>query len=110
MSEAHAEDAEELAKNTDSTAQEPLFEFSFNQAVKLRSETPNVTSNAGFLVLRQADGELGVSDSLAARLIDNRDPEWIRYPLPELIRANLYATALGYSKQDDADFLAHDPA
>ena len=34
----------------------------------------------------------------------------IRYQLVELLRARIYALALGYSAQDDADRLAHDPA
>src|SRR5215469_3984669 len=106
MSEAHDEDAGKRDGKADPAAQ-PLFEFSFNQAVKLRSETPNVTSNAGVLMLREADDHLGVSDGLAARLVDHRDQEWIRYPLPELIRSMLYGIALGYSRLDDADFLAH---
>jgi hypothetical protein len=34
----------------------------------------------------------------------------IRYQLVELLRERLYALALGYSTQDEADRLAHDPA
>ena len=86
-----------------------LFDFSFNRSVKLRAETAHVTADAGVLLLREADHRLGVTP-LAARLRDNRDKRFVRYPMAELLRERLYAFALGFSRQDDADRLAHDPA
>jgi hypothetical protein len=53
---------------------------------------------------------LGITEQLAARLDDPRRQDLIRYQLVELLRERLYALALGYSAQDDADRLAHDPA
>lgn len=91
-------------------SEDRLFDFSFNRAVKLRSETPRVTADAGVLLLREADHRLGITSELAARLQDNRDQRFVRYPMAELLRERLYAFALGFSRQDDADRLAHDPA
>ena len=110
MSDANAKAIEENAGKSDPLAQNPLFDFTFNQAVKLRSQTPNVTSNAGVLLLREIDQRLGITRDIAATLVDSRNPEWVRYPMGELLRESLYATALGHSRQDDADILAHDPA
>lgn len=90
--------------------QKPLFEFSFNQAVKLRRETSNVSANTGALLLREVDDKLLLALDIAARLRDDRDPRYVRYPVPELLRSVIYAMALGYARQDDADTLAHDPA
>jgi hypothetical protein len=87
-----------------------LFDFSFNPAVKLRAETPRVTADAGVLLIREADHRLGLTDTLADRLHDHRAQRFVRYPLAELLRERLYAFALGFSRQDDADRLAHDPA
>lgn len=89
---------------------QPLFSFDFNRSVKVRSEAPTITSNAGVLLLRELDHKLAAVETLAGELHDPRAPERVRYSLTELLRERLYAIALGYSRQDDADMLAHDPA
>lgn len=93
-----------------SEAQEWLFEPTFNRAVKVCASDERITSDAGLLLLREADHGLGVTESLARKLFDPRRQDLIRYQLVELLRERLYALALGYSAQDDADRLAHDPA
>jgi hypothetical protein len=87
-----------------------LFEPSFNRAVKVQGGQDRLTSDAGTLLLREADHRLGLTQSLAGQLVDRRDPGRIRYLLVELLRERLYAMAQGYDAQDDADELAHDPA
>jgi hypothetical protein len=87
-----------------------LFEPTFNRAVKVQATDERLTSDAGVLLLREADHRLGLVESLAERLNDARDPAKIRYTLVELLRERLYALAQGYSAQDDLDRLAHDPA
>jgi len=90
--------------------QQPLFNLSFNGSVKVASTDERLTSDAGVLLLREADHKLGLTESLAATLSDPRNPEKTRYTLTELLRERLYAMALGYEAQDDLDRLAHDPA
>ena len=87
-----------------------LFEPSFNRAVKVQASDERITSDGGFLLLREADHRLGLTEWLAKRLVDPRRQDLIRYGLVELLRERIYALALGYSAQDDADLLAHDPA
>jgi hypothetical protein len=91
-------------------AKEPLFEPSFNRAIKVQGGDDRLTSNGGALLLREADHRLGLIDSLAGQLRDPRQPELIRYQMPELLRERIYSLALGYQTQDDLDRLAHDPA
>lgn len=91
-------------------AQQWLFEPNFNRAVKVRASDERITSDSGLLLLREADHRLGLTDWLAAGLDDPRQPDAIRYQMVELLRERLYALALGYAAQDDADRLAHDPA
>jgi hypothetical protein len=88
----------------------PLFEPTFNRAVKVRGGQDRLTSDAGALLLREADHRLDLTRSLAAGLYDRRKPECLRYQLVELLRERLYALAQGYNAQDDVDELAHDPA
>ena len=61
-------------------------------------------------MLREADHRLGITESLAERLHDPRQQDRNCYELVELLRERIYALAPGYSAQDDADRLAHDPA
>jgi Transposase DDE domain group 1 len=91
-------------------AQEWLFEPTFNRAVKVCAGDDRITSDAGLVLLREADHRLGLTESLAQQLADPRRQDLIRYQLVELLRERLYALAQGYSAQDDADRLAHDPA
>ena len=91
-------------------AQEWLFEPSFNRAVKVCASDERITSDSGLVLLREADQRLGVTEWLAERLFDPRRQDLVRYQLVELLRERLYALAMGYSAQDDADRLAHDPA
>lgn len=90
--------------------QEPLSSFEFNRSIKVRKESPAITSNAGVLLLREIEDKLAVIDSLAKALHDPRDQNYVRYSLSELLRERVFAFALGYARQDDADTLAHDPA
>src|SRR5258708_4983210 len=91
-------------------AQKWLFEPSFNRAVKFCTSDDRITWDAGFVLLREADPRLGLTEWLAQGLFDPRRQDLIRYQLVELLRERLYALAQGYSAQDDADRLAHDPA
>lgn len=87
-----------------------LFEPSFNRSVKVLTTDERITSDSGLLLLREADHRLGITEALAQRLHDPRRDDRIRYQLVELLRERIYALAAGYSTQDDADRLAHDPA
>jgi hypothetical protein len=87
-----------------------LFEPTFNGAVKVEVRDDRLTSDAGVILLREADHGLGLIESLSGQLCDPRDPEKIRYTIGELLRERLYAMAQGYTAQDDVDRLAHDPA
>lgn len=91
-------------------ARKALFEPSFNRSIKVRGVDDRLTSDAGVILLREADHRLGLIESLGEQLYDPRQAEKIRYTLPELLRERMYSLALGYQAQDDLDRLAHDPA
>ena len=91
-------------------AQDWLFEPEFNRSIKVSAMDERITSNAGFLLLREADEKLGLIKRIADQMHDPRDPFKIRYGLTELLRERVYSLAQGYSAQDDLDRLAHDPA
>lgn len=91
-------------------AQGTLFEPEFNRSIKVQTSEQRVTSHAGVVLLREADHQLGLVESLALQLNDPRNPEKIRYTAVELLRERIYAMAMGSENQDDLDRLAHDPA
>ena len=91
-------------------AQATLFEPNFNRSLKVQSTDQRLTSNAGVILLREAEHRLGLIDAIAQNINDPRDPRRIRYTIDELIRERVFAMAMGYSAQDDLDRLAHDPA
>jgi hypothetical protein len=87
-----------------------VFEPEFNRSIKVEATDQRLTSNAGVLLLREADERLQLISSIAEELCDPRAPDRIRYSLTELIRERVYTMSLGFSAQDDVDLLCHDPA
>ena len=87
-----------------------VLEPTFNRSVKISEGDDRITSDAGVLIIREADHRLGITESLASQLCDPRNQGLIRYQMVELLRERVYGLALGYATQDDADRLAHDPA
>ena len=87
-----------------------LFEPQFNRSIKVQATDQRITSNAGALLLREADSRLGLVNAITNQMSDPRDPRRIRYTIAELIRERIFAMAIGCSAQDDVDRLAHDPA
>ena len=87
-----------------------VFEPDFNRSIKVEATDQRLTSNAGVLLLREADQRLQLISSIAEEMRDPRDPDRIRYSLAELLRERLYTLSLGFSAQDDVDLLCHDPA
>ena len=68
-----------------------------------------MTSDAGALLLGQADRAIGLVARLAACFIDARAPELIEHSLETLISQRLFGLALGYEDLNDHDELRHDP-
>ena len=89
---------------------EPFFEPSFNGSIKVQEGDDRLTSDAGVILLREADQRLGLTESLADQLDDPRQQNLVRYQMSELSRERIYCLAQGYRAQDDVDRLAHDPA
>jgi hypothetical protein len=86
------------------------FDLTFNRSVKVLHTDERITSDAGAILLREADHRLGLIASLAGECVDPRHPTRIRYTMTELLRERIFALAQGYETQDDLDRLAHDPA
>jgi hypothetical protein len=93
-----------------SEAKTSFFKPTFNHSIKVTSRDERITSDAGLLLVREADHKLGITENIGEKLLDPRDPSKIRYTITELLREKIYSMALGYQPADDLDRMAHDPA
>jgi hypothetical protein len=67
------------------------------------------SSDAGLLLLRQAERKLGVCRRLADAMPERRDRSRIRHAMFELVTARVSAIACGHKDAIDLDRLRHDP-
>lgn len=63
------------------------FEPDFNRSVKIEFYDQRITSNAGVLLLRDADSRLNLANSFAQGLIDTRKQDAIRYQGNRILNA-----------------------
>jgi hypothetical protein len=68
-----------------------------------------LTSDAGALLLREADRRLGLIDALDRALPDPRDPDLIAHPQRCLLAQRIFGIACGYEDLNDHQRLRDDP-
>jgi len=69
----------------------------------------NITSDAGALLLRQVDRQLGLIDALDRVIPDPRNPDLILHPQRTLLAQRIFAIACGYEDLNDHQQLRDDP-
>ena len=69
----------------------------------------HITSDAGGLLLREAESRTNIIKQFAACFTDHRDPEKIEHTVYELVAQRVYGLALGYEDLNDHDDLRVDP-
>jgi hypothetical protein len=68
-----------------------------------------ITSDAGALLLRQADRQLGLIDALDRVIPDPRHPDLILHPQRTLLAQRIFGIACGYEDLNDHQQLRDDP-
>ncbi len=68
-----------------------------------------ITSDAGALLLREAERSVNLIAGLATCFEDGRDPRRVEHELGALVRQRVYALALGYEDVNDHERLRFDP-
>lgn len=68
-----------------------------------------ITSDAGALLLREADKNLGLTDALNCVIPDPRDPRYTTHDQITLLRQRIFALAMGYEDVNDQQTLRDDP-
>jgi hypothetical protein len=77
--------------------------------VVARFDGGEVSSDAGILLLEQADRRLGLSKALASCVEDQRQQRKVEHAAVDLIRERVFAIAAGYEDANDLDDLRFDP-
>jgi hypothetical protein len=68
-----------------------------------------LSSDAGALLLRQVDAQLGLTRRLAQCFADGRKQLWVDHSVQQMLAQRLYALALGYEDLNDHQRLRLDP-
>lgn len=87
----------------------PRLDFHPDLPIDLQFCAPEISTDGGLLLLRQAEEELGICRMLAACVPDSRDARRTRHSRREQLEQSVFQIALGYEDCNDAHWLRHDP-
>src|SRR2546425_13119509 len=79
------------------------------KAVDLDFDGGRLSSDAGLVLLKDPDEQLGLTHNLAAVLSDPRDPRRVHFTHHDLLKQRVFQIAAGYEDANDANTLRHDP-
>jgi len=82
--------------------------FHPDSPVDLTFDAPEISSDGGLTLLRQADEQLGLSESLVKAVPDGRQQAKVQHTRLEQLRQRVYQLAMGYEDCLDADRLRED--
>lgn len=85
-----------------------LFPACKSRKVEVDFQGGDITSDAGSLLLRQADRRVKLTKTLARCLKDRRVKGRCDHTLEQMLRQRVYGLALGYEDLNDHDDLRHD--
>ena len=91
-------------------AQKEAIRPDFNKSIFIDFAGAKITSDAGFLLMREVDQRFGIIESGCNYLVDERSASHKRHTFEQMIRQRIYQIAAGYEDCNDADHLRIDPA
>jgi len=94
---------------TECSSEQLCFPLGIGQPVVVELTAPEASSDSGWLLLRQTDRRLGLTQRLAACLHDGRESRKVRHVLESLVQQRVLQIAAGYEDCNDADRLRSDP-
>jgi len=87
-----------------------VFPAVAGKEVVARFDGGDLTSDAGLLLVRQADRKVGLSQALANSILDRRQQAKVEHTMLQMVRERVYAIVCGYEDANDLDTLRYDPA
>ncbi|MGO9121369.1 MAG: IS1380 family transposase [Desulfomonilaceae bacterium] len=82
----------------------------FNPAIMIDFQGAKITSDTGFLLLREIDERFGILGPMETELEDTKSWVHSKHSQLQMARQRLYQIAAGYEDCNDADFLRIGPA
>src|SRR5207244_8614411 len=79
------------------------------KSVELDFDGGRLSSDAGVVLLKDIDDQLGLTRALAAVLSDPRDGRRLHFPPEDLLKQRVFHIAAGYEDANDATTLRDDP-
>ena len=93
------------------TSLSSLFSLDFYRpkTLSVKFSGLDLSSDAGLLLLRQAEEKIQICQGMANYLSDNREQGKVKHPLVQLISQRVLQIAAGYEDSNDSNYLRHDP-
>ena len=90
------------------------LEFAFpsvrNKSVTARFDGGDLSSDAGVVLLAEAEKNAGIIHALANAIVDTRQFNKVKHSLEDLVSARVLGICCGYEDANDLDSLRNDPA
>jgi hypothetical protein len=91
-------------------SQKEVVRPDFNRAIMIDFLGAQISSDTGFILLREIDERFNIIDPMGECLEDLRSPAHTQHSLVQIVRQRVYQIAAGYEDCNDAEFLRIDPA
>lgn len=85
------------------------FGFFLSRPVKIEISPAPLSSDAGLLPVREFDGQIRLTEQIAAAINDSRDPALTKQAVLVMVRQRVYGIIADYVDQNDHDTLRSDP-
>jgi hypothetical protein len=82
----------------------------FDSSIMIDFQGAKITSDTGFLLLREIDERFGILAPMGGELENTRSWVHSKHTLLQMTRQRSYQMAAGYEECNDGDFLRIDPA
>jgi hypothetical protein len=89
--------------------QSVMFEGALTKPTVVRFDGEAQSSDGGLVLLRAADERLGLTERLAASLVDERQAKKVLHSFREMFQQRVFAIAAGYADCNDAGRVGRDP-
>ena len=80
-----------------------------NQSVLLDFNGGQLSSDAGLLLLREVEQQIGIIQDFATTIHDSRDSRYVKHEVVEMLTQRIFQIAAGYEDANDCDCLKDDP-
>ena len=90
-------------------SQKKVVRHDFNRAIMIDFQGATISSDTGFILLREIDERFRIIDPMGDCLEDLRSPAHTKHSLVQMVRQRVYQIAASYEDCND-NFLRIDPA